>query len=284
MKRTALITGCSSGIGRALAGQFHRAGYQVYATARRPETLVELSGAGMRTVALDVTDADSIAALRALMEAEGVKLDVLVNNAGYGAMGPIVEMPLAELRRQFETNVFSTVALVQAVLPRLLAAGNARVVNISSISGVLATPFAGAYCSSKAAVNLLSDALRLELAPFGIQTITVQPGGIASQFGESARLSAGDLAPDSLYISMQAQIHARATASQEDAMPAEEFARILYERLHVANPPAVIRIGPKSNLLPFLKRWLPTRTLDGILARKFGLDGFTHAPEKTQEN
>lgn len=274
MKRTVLITGCSSGIGRALAGQFQRSGYHVYATARRPGTLGDLAASGMRTAALDVTDADSIAALAQQLDSEGVKLDMLVNNAGYGAMGPLVEMPLTELRRQFETNVFSTVALVQAVLPYLMAAGNAKVVNISSVSGVLATPFAGAYCSSKAAVNLLSDALRLELAPLGIKTITVQPGGIASQFGQSARESAGDLAPDSLYKSMQAQIHARATASQEDAMPAEEFAQKLYDRLHVANPAAVIRLGPKSSLLPFMKRWFPTRTLDRILTRKFGLDGF----------
>ncbi|HZW14420.1 MAG TPA: SDR family oxidoreductase [Noviherbaspirillum sp.] len=274
MKKTVLITGCASGIGRALAAQFHRSGYLVYATARRPETLGDLASAGMRTTALDVTDASSIAALGQLLNREEVKLDMLVNNAGYGAMGPLVEMPLAELRHQFETNVFSTVALVQAVLPHLLAAGSAKVVNISSISGVLATPFAGAYCSSKAAVNLLSDALRLELAPLGIRIITVQPGGIASQFGQSARKSAGDLAPDSLYKSLQAQIHARAAASQEDAMPADEFASKLYDRLHVADPSAVMRIGPKSSLLPFLKRWLPTRTLDGILARKFGLDGF----------
>ncbi|HJV75170.1 MAG TPA: SDR family oxidoreductase [Noviherbaspirillum sp.] len=274
MKKTVLITGCSSGIGRALAEQFHRSGYLVYATARRIDTLADLADAGMRVAALDVTDADSVSALRQLLGREQVKLDVLVNNAGYGAIGPLVEMPLPELRRQFETNVFSTIALVQAVLPNLLAAGSAKVVNISSVSGVMATPFAGAYCSSKAAVNILSDTLRLELAPLGIHIITVQPGGIASQFGQAARQSAEQLAPDSLYKPLQAQIHSRATASQDNAMPAEEFARKLFARLQAANPPAVIRLGPKSRLLPFLKRWLPARTLDGILSRKFGLDSF----------
>ena len=272
MKKTVLITGCSTGIGRALAQEFCRRGYQVYATARRVESLAGMEAAGMRVAALDVDDAGSIDAVRTRLEREQVRLDILVNNAGYGAMGPLVEMPLPELRRQFETNVFSNLAIIQALLPRLLAAGRSTVVNVSSVSGVLATPFAGAYCASKAAVNALSDALRMELAPLGIRVVTVQPGGIASQFGQTAAKSAVVLPPDSLYKPLQAQIQGRANVSQENAMPAEAFARELVARLDASDPPPVIRLGPKSTLMPALKRWLPTRMLDRILSRRFGLD------------
>ena len=272
MKKTVLITGCSTGIGRALAEEFCRRGYLVYATARRVESLAGMEAAGMRVAALDVDDAASIDALRATLEREQVRLDILVNNAGYGAMGPLVEMPLPELRRQFETNVFSNLAIIQALLPRLLAAGQSTVVNVSSVSGVLATPFAGAYCASKAAINALSDALRMELAPLGIRVVTVQPGGIASQFGQTAAKSAVTLPPDSRYKPLQAQIQGRANVSQENAMPAEVFARELVARLDSSDPPPVIRLGPKSTLMPALKRWLPTRMLDRILSRRFGLD------------
>jgi len=272
LKKTVLITGCSTGIGRALAQEFCRRGYQVYATARRVESLAGMEAAGMRVAALDVDDAGGIDALRTRLEREQVRLDILVNNAGYGAMGPLVEMPLPELRRQFETNVFSNLAIIQALLPRLLAAGRSTVVNVSSVSGVLATPFAGAYCASKAAVNALSDALRMELAPLGIRVVTVQPGGIASQFGQTAAKSAVVLPPDSLYKPLQAQIQGRANVSQENAMPAEAFARELVARLDASDPPPVIRLGPKSTLMPALKRWLPTRMLDRILSRRFGLD------------
>ncbi|HYD95877.1 MAG TPA: SDR family oxidoreductase [Noviherbaspirillum sp.] len=272
MKKTALITGCSSGIGRALAEELHRRGYLVYATARRVDALAELAARGMRAVPLDVTDMDSVAALAERLRRDDVKLDMLVNNAGYGTMGALLDVPLPELRRQFETNVFSVISLVQALLPNLLATGNALIVNISSISGVTATPFAGAYCASKAALNLLSDALRMELVPFGIRVITVQPGGIASQFGHAAEKHAAEPSPGSLYRPLRRQIHERAMMSQINAMPAEEFARRLADRLITADPPPVIRIGPKSTLLPMLKRWLPTHMLDRFLSRKFGLD------------
>lgn len=272
MKKTVLITGCSSGIGRALAGEFHRCGHRVYATARRIETLQPLAARGMKTAQLDVNDAGSIQALQGLLRDEKVKLDILVNNAGYGVMGPLAELPLSELRRQFETNVFSNIALIQALLPNLINAGGARIVNISSVSGVMPTPFAGAYCASKAAVNALSDTLRIELAPFGIRVITVQPGGIQSQFGENASKSVeGFGGGSSLYKPMQDAIAARAAASQENAMPAEEFARRLTAAVLAKEPAPLIRLGHRSTLMPLLKRWLPVRTLDRILSRKFGL-------------
>nr|MBF3181138.1 SDR family NAD(P)-dependent oxidoreductase [Pseudomonas aeruginosa] len=136
-------------------------------------------------VQLDVNDAAALARLAEELEVEAAGLDVLVNNAGYGAMGPLLDGGVDAMRRQFETNVFAVVGVTRALFP-LLRRKSGLVVNVGSVSGVLVTPFAGAYCASKAAVHALSDALRLELAPFGVEVLEVQPGAIASNFGASA--------------------------------------------------------------------------------------------------
>lgn len=270
---TVLITGCSTGIGRALALEFSHRGHRVYATARRVETLESLKGQGIQVAALDVNDGASIQALMRRLQQDSAAVDVLVNNAGYGAMGPLAEMPLDELRLQFETNVFSVAALIQAVVPGMASRRAGRIVNIGSVSGVLPTPFSSVYCATKAAVHALSDALRVELAPFGIRVITVQPGGIQSQFGATA--SAGVVQRQgrlSLYAPLAKAIAARANASQENATPAEDFAREMVDAVLAANPRPVVRIGHGSFLMPFLKRWLPARSLDRILSRRFHLD------------
>jgi short-subunit dehydrogenase len=205
-------------------------------------------------------------------------VDVLVNNAGYGAMGPLVELPLDELRRQFETNVFAVVALVQAAVPGMVARGGGRIVNIGSVSGVMPTPFSAAYCATKAAVHALSDSLRVELAPFGISVITVQPGGIRSQFGATASAGvAGRREAISLYAPVADAIAARANASQQGATPTGEFARRMVDAVLADRPRAVVRIGHGSRLMPLLKRWLSDRQLDRQLAKRFRLDALRAA-------
>lgn len=181
----AFVTGCSSGIGRALADAFQRAGYRVWASARKEDGVRALAEAGFQAVQLDVNDAAALARLAEELGVEAAGLDVLVNNAGYGAMGPLLDGGVEAMRRQFETNVFAVVGVTRALFP-LLRRKSGLVVNVGSVSGVLVTPFAGAYCASKAAVHALSDALRLELAPFGVEVLEVQPGAIASNFGASA--------------------------------------------------------------------------------------------------
>jgi short-subunit dehydrogenase len=195
---------------------------------------------------------------------------LLINNAGYGALGPLGELPMNELRLQFETNVFGIVALVQALLPDMVRQRSGRIVNISSVSGVLPTPFAGAYCATKAAVNALSDSLRMELQPFGIEVITVH-WGVASQFSATAA-KRSNLKEASLYAAVTDAIAARVGASQARATPAEVFARKMADAVLAPNPQAVVRIGHHSLLLPFLKRWLPTRALDRVLSRRFRLN------------
>lgn len=273
MTRTVLITGCSTGIGHALALAFHDRGLQVLATARRPEALADLHARGMRCYALDVNSADSRAALMADLARDGLAVDVLVNNAGYGAMGPLAEMPQSVLRQQFETNVFALVAMTQLVVPDMARRGSGCVVNIGSVSGVLPTPFSGAYCATKAAVHALSDAMRVELAPLGIRVMIVQPGGIQSQFGATASQGVAERGEQlSLYAPVADAIAERAGASQENATPADEFARVMVDAVLADSPSAVVRIGHGSLLMPLLKRWLPTPVLDRVLSRRFRLD------------
>ncbi|QEY61532.1 SDR family oxidoreductase [Metapseudomonas lalkuanensis] len=268
---TALITGCSSGIGRALADAFKAAGYSVWATARKPQDLAALEAAGFIAVELDVNDQAGVAALAARLEQEGGGLDVLVNNAGFGAMGPLLDGGVEALRKQFDTNVFALVDVTRTCFP-LLRTRRGLVVNIGSVSGVLVTPFAGAYCASKAAVHALSDALRLELAPFGIDLMEVQPGAIASSFGASATREAENLiAEDSPWWPVREGIRARARASQDNPTPAADFARSLLAAVQRKPRPALVRIGNGSRALPLLARWVPRSLLERVLKKRFGL-------------
>ena len=185
-KSVVLISGCSSGIGLALAREFASRGCRVFATARKPQMIEQLKKEKMEIAALDVTHQQSIDACVAEVVAKTGKIDVLVNNAGYALIGPMIDLSIDDLRHQLETNVVGLVALTKAVAPHMIKQRSGLIVNMASVSGICATPFAGAYCASKAAVNLLSVALRIELAPFGIDVVTVQPGAIKSGFGKAA--------------------------------------------------------------------------------------------------
>ncbi|WEW98121.1 SDR family oxidoreductase [Pseudomonas nitroreducens] len=269
----ALITGCSSGIGRALAEAFQTAGYQVWATARRDEDVAALGQAGLRGVLLDVNDEPAVERLAEQLQREAGGLDVLINNAGYGAMGPLLDGGSQAIRRQFETNVFAVVGVTRALFPALRAR-RGLVVNIGSVSGVLVTPFAGAYCASKAAVHALNDALRLELAPFGIEVMEVQPGAIASNFGANAsREMAAVVCEESAWWPLRRFIQARAAASQDKPTPTSDFAQKLLAAAQKSPRPRLVRIGNGSRALPLLSRWLPTGLLDKVLKKRFGLDG-----------
>lgn len=269
---TALITGCSSGIGRALADTFKAAGYEVWATARKPADVEVLAAAGYLAVQLDVNDAMALEALAARLQASGKGLDVLVNNAGYGAMGPLLDGGVEAMRLQFETNVFAVVGVTRALFPALRQ-NKGAVVNIGSVSGVLSTPFAGTYCASKAAVHALSNALRMELAPFSIRLMEVQPGAIASSFGQNASDQAeGLLSESSPWWPLREGIRARARASQHKPTPASEFARDLLAALQKPKPPRVLRLGNGCWIMPFMAAVLPRGLLEFGLKKRFGLD------------
>ena len=267
-----LITGCSSGIGAALCREFHQKGCKVIATARRIESVEEFRGDGFDTEKLDVNNRDDIRRVVGSVLEKYSRIDMLINNAGYAQIGPTVELSDSDLQSQLETNLFGPLALIREIAPSMKANGEGRIVNIGSISGIVSTPFAGAYCASKAAWHALSDALRMELLPFGIKVITVQPGAIESRFGQTAlENTMATLKADSWYHAVRESIHARAEASQEDATPARDFAKCLVDTLLKDNPPPVIRLGKKSMFLPTLKALLPVRMLDRLLMKKFGL-------------
>ncbi len=191
MPNAALITGCSSGIGRATAERLQRDGFTVYATARRPETLTDLEAGGCKTLALDVTDEDSMAAaVKAVTDAEG-GVGVLVNNAGYSQSGAVESVPLDQVRRQFETNVFGLIRMCQLVLPGMREQGAGKIVNIGSMGGRLTFPGGGLYHATKYSVEAISDALRFEVKGFGVDVILVEPGLIVTNFGEVASASVG---------------------------------------------------------------------------------------------
>jgi NAD(P)-dependent dehydrogenase (short-subunit alcohol dehydrogenase family) len=273
--QTALITGCSSGIGAALAKELHSRGVKVYATARRPDSLAALAEAGMSTLALDVNNDDSIAAAMAAVEEEVGSLDLLVNNAGFSQVGAVVDLSRKQLREQYETNVIAPVSVVRAALPLLRksasASGRAVVANVGSIVGVFTTPFAAAYCSSKAAIHSISDALRMELAPLDIRVVTIQPGGVLSSFGDHAE-EAISLPENSIYKPVEQGVRARAQAGQQGATPAADFVVPVVDGLLRAKPPAIIRGGKNSVLLPLLKKLLPLEKFDQAMVKKFGLD------------
>lgn len=275
MQKTILITGCSSGIGAALAREFAKRGHRVYATARRLEALAALQADGIQFLALDVNDDSSIAAAFDTVRTQVGHLDLLVNNAGFSQVGAVVDLSRDDLRRQYETNVIAPVAVTSLAMPLLRAAaavnGSASVAIVGSIVGLLTTPFAAAYCSSKAAVHSLTDALRMELEPFGIRVISIQPGGVRSSFGNHAE-AAIRLPPGSIYGPVERGIRARAQAGQQDAMPAEKFVVPVVDSLLRDPPPRVIRGGTNSVRLPLLKKFLPAAMFDAKLSKIFGLD------------
>lgn len=183
MEKVALVTGASSGIGKMVARELKDAGFQVYAAARRVDHMNDLKGEGIIPVSLDLTKDDSIyACVKQVLTAAG-RIDVLVNNAGYGSYGAIEDVPLEEGRRQFEVNLFGMARLIQLITPTMREQHYGKIVNISSMGGKIWTKFGGWYHATKYAVEGLSDCLRMELKPFGIDVIVVEPGGIKTDWG-----------------------------------------------------------------------------------------------------
>jgi NAD(P)-dependent dehydrogenase (short-subunit alcohol dehydrogenase family) len=184
--RAVLITGCSTGIGAATAAHLAAQGWNVYATARRVDTLRDLEAKGCRALALDVTDEASCrAAVEAVEAAEGA-VGVLVNNAGYSQSGAVESVPDERVRAQFDTNVFGLLTMCRLVLPKMREQGWGKIVNVSSMGGRLTFPGGGVYHASKYAVEALSDALRFEVKGFGVDVIVIEPGIIRTRFGETA--------------------------------------------------------------------------------------------------
>ncbi len=269
-QRVVLITGCSSGIGRATALEASARGHRVFATARNPESLRDLEGGGrIRPLPVDVTDTASIRQAVASVLAEAGRVDALVNNAGYGQYGAAEDVTAEEWRRQFDVNLFGAVEATRAVLPAMRERRAGTIVNVSSVAGKIAIPFAAPYCASKHALEAFSDALRVEVAPFGIRVAVIEAGPIETRFGDRARSAvARMLASPGPYSPFYKNAErAMNTDFQAGRLPPEVVARVILEAIESDNPKTRYRITRMAHVLIFLKRFLPDRFFDHRMKR-----------------
>lgn len=268
-----LVTGCSSGIGRATAERLARAGWTVYATARRLESIAGLEQKGCRLLSLDVTDDASMrAAVGVIERAEGA-VDALVNNAGYSQSGAVESVPIDEARRQFETNVFGLARLTQLVLPGMRRAGSGRIVNVSSMGGRFTFPGGGWYHASKHAVEALSDALRFEVQSFGIQVVVIQPGLIRTSFAEAA---VGSIEyDDGPYAAFNVAVGAVTAGAYESSLArrlggeSDDVAKAIERAITAKRPRTRYRVTPSARLFLALRRLLPDRGWDALVSRTY---------------
>ncbi|MEA2505878.1 MAG: hypothetical protein QOH48_496 [Actinomycetota bacterium] len=275
LSRAVLITGCSSGIGRATVERLAREGWTVYASARDIASIENLRSRGCKLLTLDVTDLDSMtAAVAAIEDAEGA-VGVLVNNAGFGLHGAVETTPFEDIRAQFETNFFGLVRLTQLVLPGMRKQGWGKSVNVSSMGGKLTLPGGAFYHASKHAVEALSDALRFELGPFGIDVIVIEPGIIGTAFGDTAveTVSETDI-DDSPYGMFNQRVMVTITGAYKQrrrggaASPAA-VARVIETALASPRPKTRYPVTMGARILMLARRLLPDRVFDLLLRRSY---------------
>ena len=270
--RTALVTGASSGIGEDTARKLQALGYVVYGAARRTDRLQALVTDGIRPLTMDVTDdASMTAGVDRILEETG-RIDVLVNNAGYGSHGAIEDVPIDEARRQFEVNVFGLARLTQLVSPHMRAQGSGTIINISSIGGRLTTPLGGWYHATKYAVEALSDALRMELRPFGIDVVVVEPGAIRTAWWSIAADHLEATAEGSAYAD---QIRAvagamRSESNQRRFSPPVVIAHTIGKIVTARRPRTRYAVGFMAGPLIAARRVLPDRAFDQLIGAAFG--------------
>ena len=273
MSKTALVTGASSGIGEETARTLHKLGYTVYAAARRTDRLKQLTAIGIHALTMDVTDDESMSSGIEKIITETGRIDVLVNNAGYGSYGAIEDVSLDEARRQFEVNVFGLGRLTQLVLPHMRAQRSGTIINISSMGGRLTTPLGGWYHATKYAVEALSDALRMETAPFGIDVVVIEPGGIRTEWSGIAADHLEETAEGSAYAS---QIKAVANSMRSESTnkrqsPPSVIADTVEKIVTARKPRTRYVVGFAAKPLVTLRRILPDRAFDRVISAALGV-------------
>jgi NADP-dependent 3-hydroxy acid dehydrogenase YdfG len=272
--KAVLITGCSTGIGRATAELLAQKDWTVYASARRPESIADLAQKGCKTLALDVTDEDSMRAAVEQVEAAEGAIGALVNNAGYSQSGALESVPLDDVRRQFETNVFGLLRMCQLVLPGMRAQGDGRIVNIGSMGGKLTFPGGGAYHATKYSVEAISDVLRFEVAGFGVKVVLIEPGLIRTQFGEAAVGSMSGIESDGPYAHFNAAVAAATagaytgTLARLGAGP-EAVARAVEKGITKKRPKARYPVTASARVLIAQHALLPDRGWDAVVGTSF---------------
>lgn len=275
-KKTILVTGATSGIGKASALHLHAAGHRVIGSGRNEKALAELRAAGLSTVTLDVTSGASIAAAKEAIDAltDGHGLDVLVNNAGYGLFGPVEELSDADVRAQFDTNVFGLLAVTRAFVPAMRARGEGRVINVSSVGGRMVFPLGGVYHATKFAVEALTTALRMELYQFGIRVSAIEPGYIKTEFTATTMGHLQKYVREQSPYAEAYRVGANADVGLAKlAVGPESVARAI-EHAAVSRWPRARYVAPFYNAMgPWLARVLPSWLTDWAFRRVAGLDG-----------
>lgn len=253
-KSIAVVTGASSGIGRETVFELLKGGYEVHAGARRLEAMSGLKNAGAHVYHLDLTSPESIEGFATAILRSNARLDVLVNNAGYGAYGAIEDIPMTDAREQMEVNLFGLVQLVKAVLPTMRKQRSGKIINVSSIGGKLWSPLGGWYHASKFAVEGLSDALRNELRPFGIDVVVIEPGGVKTEWGgimlENMKKASG-LGPYQPIV----DAWMKASSVQVGLATPAQIAKVIVKAAKSAQPKARY-VAPASGRLFLFFRWL----------------------------
>ncbi|HPI78154.1 MAG TPA: SDR family oxidoreductase [bacterium] len=268
-RKVVLVTGATSGIGKTIAEYLHSMGYIVYGAARRPEHVSKLS---FPVLKLDVTSDDSVMDCVNRIINDEKKIDVLINNAGFGIAGPIEENSIEEAKAQFDTNYFGVVRMCKAVIPHMRAAGNGLIINISSIGGLVCVPFQAHYCASKFAVEGLSEGLRLEVARFGVKVALIEPGDFKTGFPSCRRIddmSKNESPYNPFFMNSIKMMEKGELCGPEPTPIALQVEKIIRKktpklRYTVAHMP--------QNLIPPLKRLLPWKIIEKIIAKNYRLD------------
>jgi NAD(P)-dependent dehydrogenase (short-subunit alcohol dehydrogenase family) len=284
MPAIALVTGSNTGIGRATALALAAKGFRVYASCRNPHKAQDLIDEAVKrklqiqVLPLDVTDAEQCRQTVETIMAAEERIDLLVNNAGIGVMGAIEEVPLDEVRRQFDTNVFGLLQLTQLVLPVMRKRRRGRIINVSSVAGSMSVPAMGIYCASKFAVEALSDALRLEVAEFGIKVVVVQPGPIDTHF-ESSSWGAPDDRPYDPY-GPYAHVYKAVEGSRQDfkrfMLPPSAVADVITRAATARSPEPRYTVTLPAALTPLARKLVPEKIMDSLtlaMMKRFGPPG-----------
>ncbi|MBL8260741.1 MAG: SDR family NAD(P)-dependent oxidoreductase [Candidatus Competibacteraceae bacterium] len=274
--KTILVTGCSSGIGHCVARGLRARGWRVFASARRPADLERLNADGLEGLSLDLRDSASIQTAAAeLLDKTGGRLDALFNNAGYGQPGAVEDISRAALREQFETNLFGTHELTNRFVPIMRRQGHGRILYTSSVLGLVAFPYRGAYVASKFALEGLADTLRLELAGTGIHVCLIEPGPILSRFRDNAHAAYGRHPPEETsphreqYAAMESRL-TKAGPAAPFTLPPEAVLKRVVHALESPRPRARYPVTLPTYLFAALRRALPARALDALLRRAGG--------------
>jgi NAD(P)-dependent dehydrogenase (short-subunit alcohol dehydrogenase family) len=271
--RPVLITGCSTGIGRATAERLADDGWNVHATARRLDAIEELGKRGCKLNELDVTDERSMEQAVAEVEKDG-PIGALINNAGYSQSGAVETIPMDSVRRQFETNVFGLMRMCQLVLPGMRGAGSGRIVNLSSMGGKLTFPGGGVYHATKHAVEALSDALRFEVREFGIEVVVIEPGLIITEFGETAAGSLDEVDEHGPYAKFNSDV-AKLTAEAYTGGMArfgagpEAVAGKIAKALTTRRPSTRYKVTPSARMIMGMRGLMTDRMWDRFVRTQY---------------